>query len=78
MKTITYLGGGPDVIHCGAAGQFVKDVPRPVDDDEQADQLLGKNSLVFMEGAPETPELPEDPEAQKPAKPAKSAKNAEE
>ena len=72
MKKITYLGGGPDVIHCGAAGQFVKGTPTIVDDDVLADQLLGKNSLVFVESAPE------DPEAQKLAKPAKPAKQVEE
>lgn len=65
MKKVTYLGGGPDVVSCGAAGQFVKGVPREIEDDALADQLLGKNSLVFEDSTPEPP------------KSAKSAKQVE-
>lgn len=54
MKTVTYMGGGPDVVSCGAAGQFVKGVAQNIDDDALADQLLGKNSLVFEETLPES------------------------
>ncbi len=78
MKILKYTGGGPDVISCGSAGQFVKGVARPVEDDELADQLLGKNNLVFEESEPdtpdntETPKLPDTP-APDSKKPGKSA-----
>lgn len=43
MKTLTYTGLlGPEVVSFGEAGQFTKDITRPVDDDALADQLLAK------------------------------------
>lgn len=56
-KTITYLGGGPDVVNMGDAGQFTKRVPRTDVEDQLADQLLKKTSLTFIEGPPPPPSI---------------------
>lgn len=51
-RTITYIGGGPEVVDLGGAGRFTRGVPVPVDDDPVAAQLLAKTSLVFRDDTP--------------------------
>jgi hypothetical protein len=67
MKTIVYIGGGPDTIIAGAAGQFTKDVPREIEDDEIADQLLVKGYFTEYVPVPDTAGKSTKPAPTKPA-----------
>jgi len=59
MKIVTYMGGGPDVVNMGEAGQFTKRKPETVEDDAVANQLLAKTTLFFIEGPPPPPTIEE-------------------
>lgn len=59
MKIVTYMGGGPDVVNMGEAGQFTKRKPVTVEDDAVANQLLAKTTLFFIEGPPPPPTIEE-------------------
>jgi cephalosporin hydroxylase len=65
-----YYQEGPTKIGMGAAGNFVKGVSRDIDDD-LAEQILQKKSIVFTKGESTAPT-----EAA-PASPASAAKKKE-